>query len=151
MARFGTFLLHFKDGGRKKTVGFLFVFSSTRSIVLYSPTFNSYSQKLCFLSNGIKTMHILASGPEQLDLGMSFQANIEKKGAIPIMLTSIVYTQQASHKLSKCSVTVFFHALCHPIQTHTCIDFYTTQTNVYVESKQRQKCLWYYKEIRVFF
>ena len=57
-----TFLLHFKDGGKKTPVGFFFVFSS---ILLYSPTFNSHFQtSKCFLSNGIKNMHILASGPE---------------------------------------------------------------------------------------
>ena len=60
-----TFLLHFKDGGKKRQVGFFLVFSSTRSIVLYSPTFNSHFHKSkCFLSNGTKNMHILASGPE---------------------------------------------------------------------------------------
>jgi hypothetical protein len=38
--------------------------SFTKSIVLYSPTFLSHFHKLqCFLSNGTKNMHILASGP----------------------------------------------------------------------------------------
>ena len=45
MARTMIFLLHFKEGGRKRPVGFLFVFSSTRSMVLYSPTFNSHFHK----------------------------------------------------------------------------------------------------------
>jgi hypothetical protein len=57
-----TFLLHFKDGGKKTFC--IFVFSSTRSIVLHYPTFNSHFHKLqkCFLSNGTKNMHILATG-----------------------------------------------------------------------------------------
>ena len=65
MAGTGMFLLHFKDGGRKKVIIF-FVFSSTRYVVFYSPTFNLHFHKLqkCFLSNGTKNMHILASGPE---------------------------------------------------------------------------------------
>ena len=65
MAITTTFLLHFKDGGRKREVVFFFIFSSTRSIVLYSPTFNSHFHKRqSWLSNDTKNMLILASGPE---------------------------------------------------------------------------------------
>ena len=60
-----TFLLHFKDGGKKTMVSF-FVFSSTRSIVLYSPyiQFTFPQTPKCLLSNGTNNMYIFASGPE---------------------------------------------------------------------------------------
>ena len=58
------FLLHFKDDGTKKNIFFPFVLSFTRSIVLYSHTLISHFHKLQSVSNGIKNMHIPASGPE---------------------------------------------------------------------------------------
>jgi hypothetical protein len=55
------FLLHLKDDWGIHV--FLFVLSSTRAKVLNSPTLNftfPHTSK-CFLSNGIRNMHILAS------------------------------------------------------------------------------------------
>ena len=72
-----TFLLHFKDCGKKTLVGFFFVFSSTRSIVLYSSTFNSHFQKLQSVSYQMvpRICISLLQGLSyrQLDLGMSFR------------------------------------------------------------------------------
>ena len=86
MARTGTFLLHFKDGGGKTIVVFFFVFSSTRYIVLYSPTCNSHFHKLqnvCFQMVPRICMSLLQGlSYRQLDLGMSFQERIEKKWTI---------------------------------------------------------------------
>ena len=71
------FLWHFKEGGRKRLVGFLFIFSSTRSIVLYSPTFNSHLHKLQSVSfqmvPGICISLVQVLSYRQLDLGMSFR------------------------------------------------------------------------------
>ena len=54
------FILHFKDDGTKKDKTVVFFF------VLYSPTFLSHFHKRqCFLSNGTKNMHNLASGAER--------------------------------------------------------------------------------------
>jgi hypothetical protein len=69
-----TFLLHFKDDGTKKRMIVFFlciIFNQIYcDIFSYIPfTFSQMSK--CFLSNGTKNMHILASGAE-LDLGMSF-------------------------------------------------------------------------------
>ena len=88
MARFGTFLLRFKDGGRKKkTVVFVFVFSSTRSIVLYSPTFNSHFHKLqsvSFQMVPIIRMSLLKGlSYRQLDWECHFRQKLKKNGAIP--------------------------------------------------------------------
>jgi hypothetical protein len=72
---------------KNKKLLFFSVFSSTRSIVLYSPTFSSHFHKLQSVSfqNGNNNMHILAYGPElqAVRFGMSFYVKIEKKGAMP--------------------------------------------------------------------
>jgi hypothetical protein len=57
----------------KRMVVFFFVLSFTRCIVYFLLHSFHISTNLCFLSNGTKNMHILASGPElQADLGMQF-------------------------------------------------------------------------------
>ena len=69
------FLLHFK-GGRKRLLGFFFVFSSTRSIVLYSPTSLSHllkRQSVSFQMVPIICVSLLQGlSYRQLDLGMSY-------------------------------------------------------------------------------
>ena len=55
----------------------------------------------CFISNGTKNMHILASGPElqQLDLGMSFLAKIDKEERI-LKLTSCAESPLGKNKMA---------------------------------------------------
>ena len=61
----GTFLLHFKDGGRKKTCFVLCHFFYQIYCVIFSYIQFTFPQtSKCFLSNGTKNIHILASGPE---------------------------------------------------------------------------------------
>ena len=66
MARTMTFLLHFKDCGRRKTfVFFLCIFFHQIYCVIFSCIQFTFPQtSKCFLSNGAKNMHILASGLE---------------------------------------------------------------------------------------
>ena len=75
------FLLHFNNGGRKRLVGFFFVFSSTKSIVLYSPTFNSHFHKLQSVSFQMVPRICIALiqglSYKQLDLGMSFRQKLK--------------------------------------------------------------------------
>jgi hypothetical protein len=59
------FLLHLKDGTNNIPTNVVFVLSFTRSIVLNYPTPFTFPQtSKCFLSNGNKNMHTLASGPD---------------------------------------------------------------------------------------
>jgi hypothetical protein len=61
-----TFLLHFKDCGKKNTGWcFLCIFFYQIYYVIFSYIQFTFPQtSKCFLSNGTKNMHILASGPD---------------------------------------------------------------------------------------
>ena len=69
---------------KKKTHVFFFVLSFTRSLVLYYPKLISHFHKLQNVSfqrvSRICTSLIQVLSDRQLDLGMSFQAKIGKKG-----------------------------------------------------------------------
>jgi hypothetical protein len=62
------FLLHFKDDGTKKikkTFFFLcIIFYQIECVIFSYIPFTFPQTSKCFLSNGTKKMHILASGPE---------------------------------------------------------------------------------------
>ena len=82
------FLLHFKDDGKKnwRKLFFFFVLSFTRCNVLYSPKLISHLHKLqsvsCQMVSRICISLLQVLSYRQLDLGMSFQAKIEKKARI---------------------------------------------------------------------
>ena len=91
------FLLHFKDDGTKNNkimhVFFLgIIFYQISCIILSYIHFTFPQTSKCVLSNGIKNMHILASGPElqQLYLGMSFWVKMGKKKSPILKLTYLV-------------------------------------------------------------
>jgi hypothetical protein len=66
IARTMTFPLHFKDGGRKRLVGFFLciLFYQIYCVIFSYIQFTFPQTPKYFISNGTKNMHILASGPE---------------------------------------------------------------------------------------
>jgi hypothetical protein len=58
------FLLHFKDDVIQKEHVFYFVLSLTKCVIFSYMNFTFPQTSTCFLSNGIKNMLILASGPD---------------------------------------------------------------------------------------
>jgi hypothetical protein len=80
------FLLHLKDDATKKiqkTHVFFFVLSYTRRVLFYYINLTFPQTSKCFLSNVIKNMHILASGPELQAVRFGYFRRKLKKGADP--------------------------------------------------------------------